>query len=142
MEGRKGSLCYICQVLLITLGKQILCLVPGCRHSANILFVECSTAGTRQSLTAVTATARQGSHGGTCHLCRVPRVQHSATYCFVVCLLWSTRQIVYLPSGLVLPSVFFITHGIVCVCRVLEILHSANLLALGNNGVSGSALYL
>jgi len=44
----------------------------------------------------------------------------------------------YLLSVFVLPSVFFITHGILLVCRVREMLHSANPLTLGNNVVSGS----
>jgi hypothetical protein len=58
---------------------------------------------------------------------------------FTVCLRSSTRQKANLPSVKMLPSVFWITLGILPVCRVLDFWHSAKWSALSNNRVSGSA---
>ena len=75
---------------------------------------------------------------GTCYLCRVLQTRHSAKANFTVCLRSSTRQKTNLPSVKMLPSVFWITLGILPVCRVLDFWHSAKRSALGNNRVSGS----
>ena len=78
---------------------------------------------------------------GTCYLCRVLQTRHSAKANFTVCLRSSTWQKANLPSVKMLPSVFWITLGILPVCRVLDFWHSAKRSALGNNRVSGSDPY-
>ena len=79
---------------------------------------------------------------GTCYLCRVLQTRHSANANFTVCLRSSTRQKANLPSVKMLPSVFWITLGILPVCRVLDFWHSAKRSALSNNRVSGSVVII
>src|SRR6185312_10462619 len=67
-----------------------------------------------------------------CYLCRVLQTRHSANANFTVCLRSSTRQKANL------PSVFWITLGILPVCRVLDFWHSAKRSVLSNNRVFGS----
>ena len=43
-----------------------------------------------------------------------------------------------LPSAIILPSVFFTALGKELLCRVPDIMHSANILALGKHPVFGS----
>jgi len=54
---------------------------------------------------------------GTCYLCRVLQTRHSAKANFTVCLRSSTRQKANLPSVKMLPSVFWITLGILPVAE-------------------------
>jgi len=60
------------------------------------------------------------------------------TYFFAECFFFSTRQTVYLPSAIILPSVFFAALSKELVCRVSEGMHSANMKTLGKEPVSGS----
>ena len=53
-----------------------------------------------------------------------------------------TRQTCFLPSVIILPSVFRTALGKELVCRVPEGLHSANPLTLGKLNVSGSECFL
>ena len=51
---------------------------------------------------------------------------------------FSTRERVCLPSAIILTSVFFTALGKELVCRLPDIMHSANIFALGKSAVSGS----
>ena len=108
--------------------------------------------GTREILTAVTATSRRCSVPCTCHglpsvvqmdlgkevIRWVSTYLHSAKILFVECPRDGTRQRSWSPSVHVSPSAFYDALSKVALCRVLDIMHSAKSLALGIRVLSGS----
>ena len=58
---------------------------------------------------------------------------------FAVCLVLAHGEVVSLPSDFLLPCVFFAAHGKGALCRVPDIMHTANTWAHGKVPFSGSA---
>jgi hypothetical protein len=102
------------------------------RYSPKPLFAECLGLGTRQRLTPLTAVMSWRAFA-ECH--PLPSARHSAKYFLpsvLLCRVSKDEFIVCFP----LPSVAL---GKEDLCRVLDILRSANLWTLGKVLVSGSA---